>query len=83
MVHKQSKARARRTGPRGFRHVATDGLSLAPSLLAVYDGQRCLGFILSRNKLGWEAFADDDRSLGFFPDQAAASAAISNDWGRP
>jgi hypothetical protein len=52
-------------------------------LLAVYDGQRCLGFILPRNKLGWEAFSANDRSLGLFKDRAAAAAAIDKDWGRP
>jgi hypothetical protein len=44
-----------------------------PILVYVYDGQRCLGHLLSRGKTGVEAF---DQSLGLFPDQHAAANAI-------
>lgn len=53
------------------------------SCVAVYDGQRCIGHVLLRGKLGFEAFDADDRSLDLFPDQASAVAAIDKDWGRP
>jgi hypothetical protein len=33
---------------------------------------------VSRGKLGFESFDADDRSLGLFPDQKAAAAAISD-----
>jgi hypothetical protein len=45
--------------------------------LAVYDGQRCLGHTLPRAKLGVEAFDADTRSLGLYPDQKNAAAAVS------
>jgi hypothetical protein len=45
--------------------------------LALYDGQRCLGHILSRGKLGVEAYDVDDRSLGLFPNQKAAADALT------
>jgi hypothetical protein len=45
--------------------------------LALYDGQRCLGHLLPRGKLGVEAYDADDRSLGLFPDQKTAADAVS------
>jgi hypothetical protein len=44
----------------------------------VYDGRECLGFILARGKLGFEAFTSDERSLGLFPTQREAADAISD-----
>jgi hypothetical protein len=78
MAHKTRKPGAGYAGLRGFRHAATadDDLLTSP-LLAVYDGQRCIGHIISRGKCGHEAFDVDDRSLGMFPDQASAVAAIN------
>lgn len=44
----------------------------------VYDGQQvCIGFTVSRGKAGVEAFDIDNRSLGIFPDQKSAAAAVS------
>jgi hypothetical protein len=40
--------------------------------LSVYDGSRCIGFIMPRGKSGVEAFDGDTRSLGVFPDQKSA-----------
>ena len=51
-------------------------MSGAPTLAYVYDGQRCLGHMLSRGKTGVEAFDRDDKSFGLFPDQRAAADAI-------
>jgi hypothetical protein len=48
----------------------------APHMVAVYDGQRCLGHVLGRGKGGFEAFDVDNRSLGIFPSQREAAAAI-------
>jgi hypothetical protein len=42
----------------------------------VYDGRDCLGFILARGKLGFEAFARDEHSLGLFKTQREAAAAL-------
>jgi hypothetical protein len=50
----------------------------APAMLSVYDGQRCIGFLLSRGKLGFEAFAADQHSLGTYPTQREAADAIPN-----
>jgi hypothetical protein len=46
------------------------------SLIYVYDGRACLGHVLSRGKLGFEAFDLDEKSLGLFPTQRAAATAI-------
>jgi hypothetical protein len=45
--------------------------------LSVYDGTRCLGFLLPRGKLGVEAYDRDDKSLGVFPNQKSAADAVS------
>jgi hypothetical protein len=42
----------------------------------VYDGARCLGFILKRGKLGFEAIDREETSLGIFQTQAAAANAV-------
>jgi hypothetical protein len=46
-------------------------------MAVVYWGQRCRGFILSRGRDGFEAYADDEKSLGLYRDQLEAIAAIS------
>jgi hypothetical protein len=48
-----------------------------PTLLSVFDGQKCLGFILTRH-LGYEAFTADERSLGTFESVCEAANVISN-----
>jgi hypothetical protein len=45
-------------------------------LLSAYDGQRCIGFVCSRGKLGFEAFDSEERSLGVYATQREAAAAI-------
>jgi hypothetical protein len=47
-----------------------------PTLLVVYAGQTCIGFLMPRRD-GVEAYDADDRLLGTFPDQASAADAIS------
>jgi len=49
--------------------------SITP-LVSVYDGRDCLGFILARGKLGFEALDRDERSLGLFPTQREAAQRI-------
>ena len=52
-------------------------MSSATSPLSyVYDGRECLGFVLARGKLGFEALDREEHSLGIFPTQRAAAAAI-------
>jgi hypothetical protein len=48
----------------------------AAPLSYVYDGRTCLGFVLSRGRAGFEAFDREQNSLGMFPTQRAAAAAI-------
>jgi hypothetical protein len=49
-----------------------------PPLISLYDGDReCIGFLLNRGHLGWEAFDANERPLGVFEDQAAAAASIA------
>ena len=49
----------------------------ASPLSYVYDGRDCLGFILARGKLGFEAFDREEVSLGIFKTPAAAANAIA------
>jgi hypothetical protein len=46
-------------------------------MLSVYDGRTCVGFIIGRGRLGFEAFDAGQRSLGIFPTQRAAADAVS------
>jgi hypothetical protein len=43
-------------------------MSAATSMLPVYAGTTCIGFIIDRGRLGYEAFDTAERSLGVFPD---------------
>jgi hypothetical protein len=47
-----------------------------PSMLSVYDGRECRGFVVNRGREGFEAFDLDERSLGIFTTQREAVAAI-------
>ena len=51
------------------------GTTLSP-LSYVYDGARCLGFILRRGKLGFEAIDREEASLGIFKTANAAASAV-------
>jgi hypothetical protein len=42
----------------------------------VYDGRECLGFVLARGKLGFEALDREEHSPGLFSTQREAGAAI-------
>jgi hypothetical protein len=52
-------------------------MSAAPSMLAVYDGQTCVGFILARGRVGFEGFDAGERSLGVFETQDEAANKIT------
>jgi hypothetical protein len=69
---KTRKPRARKSASR--EAISPDFIMRA---LAVFDGQRCLGHLLPRGRMGVEAFDADDRSLGIFPDQKSAADAVS------
>jgi hypothetical protein len=45
--------------------------------LSVYDGRRYFGAIIARSKTGHEAFDAEGTSLGLYPNQKAAAAAVS------
>jgi hypothetical protein len=49
----------------------------ATAMLSVYDGRHCIGFVLPRCKVGFEAFDRDERSRGLFPTQQDAIGALS------
>jgi hypothetical protein len=49
----------------------------AAPMLSVYEGRACIGFIITRGKLGFQAFSADLVSLGTFPTQREAADAIS------
>ena len=42
----------------------------------IYDGRQCLGHIIARGKVGFEAFDSDDKSLGLFASQKEAAKTI-------
>jgi hypothetical protein len=45
-------------------------------ILSIYNGHHCLGFVLARGQVGFEAFDRDERSLGIFPAQETAIDVI-------
>lgn len=47
------------------------------ALQSVYAGQVCIGHVISRGKLGFEAFDAGDISLGLYLTTQAAVAAIN------
>jgi hypothetical protein len=46
------------------------------TLLSVYDGRECAGFLLRRPRRGVEAFDRDENSLGIFPSEREAANAV-------
>jgi hypothetical protein len=51
----------------------------ASNLVSVYAGTTCVGHILYKSRVGYEAYDFNDRSIGIFPTQQAAANAISGD----
>jgi hypothetical protein len=57
---------------------ATNSRSVARSQwCSVYAGQTCIGFLIGRGRSGVEAFNADEKSLGIFPNNREAAAAVS------
>ena len=53
-----------------------------PSLLSIYSGRECCGFLLRHGRDGTEAFTAAEISLGIFPTDAAAADAVTAAHGR-
>jgi hypothetical protein len=70
-------ARRARRGNNELGSSAAEATFSRPRLQAVYSGRRCLGFIMPRGKLGFEALDCDGRPLGIFDSVQAAAEAIS------
>jgi hypothetical protein len=73
--------RCAQAGEREHRIDSTAGTAATAAarsspLLSAYDGQRCIGFVCSRGKLGFEAFDSKERSLGVYATQREAAVAI-------
>jgi hypothetical protein len=49
----------------------------ATRLVSVYDGTHCLGHVLHRPKIGFEAYDRYDRSAGIFLTQREAADALA------
>jgi hypothetical protein len=56
--------------------IARRAAEYKPSMLTVYDGRDCRGFVMSRGPDGFEAFGTDERSLGKYRTQGDAVLAI-------
>jgi hypothetical protein len=54
-------------------------MTTAPTMpmVLVHDGRKCIGFVIARGRLGFEAFSADQRSLGILPNQKRAADAIT------
>jgi hypothetical protein len=74
----EQRARPRRVGQRGSKTTDTDSRS---ALQSVYDGQRCIGFLV-RGRSGIEAYDAAERSLGTYPNLKNAADAVSDAAGR-
>jgi hypothetical protein len=63
----------------GCQNVDTQGTADdAPPTFAVYDGQRCIGHLVNRNRSNVQSVDANDRSFGVFATAQAAADAISN-----
>jgi hypothetical protein len=54
----------------------TAGRSDKATLVSVFDGRCCIGFILRRGRAGFEAFNSDQDTIGIFCSEAEAAAAL-------
>jgi hypothetical protein len=50
----------------------------ASNLVSVYDGTLCLGHVLYKPRVGFEAYDHNDQPIGIFKTQPAAANAIYN-----
>jgi hypothetical protein len=49
----------------------------AAAMISIFDGRQCIGHVLCRGRMGFEAFNGEDVSLGVFANQKDAIAAIN------
>jgi hypothetical protein len=42
------------------------------SMISIYDGRQCVGFVLARGRRGYEAFNAGERSIGIFTSRDTA-----------
>jgi hypothetical protein len=54
----------------------TGALATTAPMPSIYDSRQCRGFLISRGKLGFELFDADQKSLGIYPTQREAVAAL-------
>ena len=47
--------------------------------LSIYDGRTCIGHLPLRGKVGVEAFAANDRSLGVYPNRKTTTDAATGE----
>jgi hypothetical protein len=52
--------------------------TMASNLVSVYSGQNCLGHVLRRPRLGYEAYNRDDKPIGTFATQREAADALTD-----
>jgi hypothetical protein len=50
---------------------------LGSNWASVYASQRCIGHVLARGKHGFEAFDNDDKSIGIFANVSVAADALT------
>ena len=59
------------------------GAPTTTAMLSIYSSRQCVGWIIARGKLGFELFDADQKSLGIYPTQHAAAAALPDAEARP
>jgi hypothetical protein len=47
------------------------------SLVSIYEGRLCIGFVRACGPKGYQAYTADERDLGLFPTQRAAADAVN------
>jgi hypothetical protein len=50
----------------------------ASNLVSVYDGTTCLGHMLRKPRIGYEAYNRDDKPIGLFNSQREAANALTD-----
>jgi hypothetical protein len=68
-----------KTGPENSNFTAPASAPQHPSapMVSVYDGRRCIGFVLAAGREGFRAYDADEVTLGLFPKMRDAVAAVS------
>ena len=66
--------RSSNTTPRGRAMSARS--SDKSSVMSVYDGRCCIGFIIAHGRTSYESFDADQHSVGLFNDERDAATAL-------